>query len=155
MPAGKLVENLAATIAHRQRAGHAACRKMFHQSEKERQIGGIDALFIDRQDEGAARRVHQIVGVLDAFGDPFEREQTSQRIAGDKAHKLVVADFGIDRHVSARRMELVLFERSARDPDFTRHVEDHALLERRDDVDRDIIAAAKRLDHFFDDNFRR
>src|SRR3569833_1624157 len=47
---------------------------------------------------------------------------------------------------------LVLLGGSARDPDLTWYIEDHALLQRRDDVDRDIIATAERFDHFLDDD---
>ena len=42
---------------------------MIHQAKEERQVTGIDALFIQRQEIGAARRGQQVVRILDALGD--------------------------------------------------------------------------------------
>ncbi len=99
MPAGKLVQNATLGIADRKRARHAASRQMLHQPEKERQILWIDALFVEGQNERTLRRMHQIVGVLDALGDALARQQAAQVIGTDEARELFVADFGIDRHV--------------------------------------------------------
>ncbi len=47
---------------------------------------------------GPRRRVHDVVGVLDALGDALEGQQLAQPIAGDEARQLLVADFGVDGH---------------------------------------------------------
>ncbi len=69
--------------ASRTGSGHVTPRavEVFHQPEKERQILGIDALFVERQDEGAFRRMHEIIRVLDAFGNSLERQQVAEPIA--------------------------------------------------------------------------
>ena len=72
--AGKHVENVSLVVAHRQRTRDITRREVFHKPEKKRQIVGIDALFVDRQDERARRRVHEIVRVLDAFGNSLVRQ---------------------------------------------------------------------------------
>ena len=55
-PVGQPSERLAATVAHRLRAGEAARRQMFDQIEEERQIVGGDALLVEGQDEKAVGR---------------------------------------------------------------------------------------------------
>ena len=68
-PAGELADHLAVAPVHRQRTGDALLRQMLHQAEEERQVGAVDALLVERQDVGAARRVQQEIGVLRALGD--------------------------------------------------------------------------------------
>ncbi len=69
-------------LASRTGRGHVTPRaeRCSIKPEKKRQIVGIDALFVDRQDEGALRRVHEIVGVLDALGDSLVRQRLAEPI---------------------------------------------------------------------------
>ena len=50
-PAGKPAQRLAVAVVHRQRAGDAAPGEMLHQAEEEGQVGRVDALLVERQDE--------------------------------------------------------------------------------------------------------
>jgi hypothetical protein len=70
---GKLIQDATAHIAHRQRARHTARGKMLHKTEKKRQIVRIDALLVDRQNEGALSRMHKVIGIFDALCDSLAR----------------------------------------------------------------------------------
>ena len=71
---------------------------MLHESEEERQIAARHALLVERQDEGALGRVHDVVGVLDAFGDALVGQELAQPVAGDEGREVLVRDFGVDGH---------------------------------------------------------
>ena len=84
--------------AHRQRAGHAIRREMLHQAEEPRQVGGIDALFVEREDEVALRRAEREIAVLDALRDAAEGDQMADVIVGKERGERVVGNLGIDGH---------------------------------------------------------
>ena len=71
---------------------------MVHQAEEERQVGLVDALLVDGQDELTLLGVQQIVGVLDALGDALVGQQLADVVAGDEVSQLVVGNFGVDGH---------------------------------------------------------
>ena len=68
------------------------------EAEEERQVLARDAALVEREDEGPARGVHDVVGVLDALGDALVGEQLAQPVAGDEGRELLVGDFGVDGH---------------------------------------------------------
>jgi len=43
---------------------------VLHEAEEERQVGRIDALLVEGEDELAPGRGQQVVGILDAFAIP-------------------------------------------------------------------------------------
>ena len=139
-------------IAHRRRAGDAVRGQVLHQPEVERQVAGLDALFVEREDERAPRRVHDVVGVLDALGDALEGQQLAQAIAGDEARQLLVADFGVDGH------GCLDFRATSGDggggAQLARNVEGDALERRGDRLDRHVEALAEGLDDLFDERSR-
>ena len=45
--------------------------QMIHQSDEERQVICLDALFVERQDEPATLGMEDEIGVLDALRDPL------------------------------------------------------------------------------------
>ena len=63
---------VAVAAMDRLRAVDAARREMIHQAEEERQVLGVDALLVEREEVLAARRGQQVVGVLDTLGDALE-----------------------------------------------------------------------------------
>src|SRR5205085_672602 len=82
---------------------------------------------VNRQDEGARRRVHQIVCVLDALGNAFARQKAAKTVTGDEACKLLVADVCVNRHAALTSpITSELLGRRARHPYLTGHVEDEA-----------------------------
>src|SRR3954453_23656914 len=83
---------------HRPGADYAALGQMLHQAEKPRQIGRVDPLLVERQDEVAVRGAERVVAVLDALGDAAERDQPADLVVRQEGVKRVVGDFGIDRH---------------------------------------------------------
>ena len=70
-PAGKSPKRFRTTVLDRKRAVQAFGGEMLHQAEKERQVGLVHPLLVEREDKRALRGVEIIVGVLDAFGDAF------------------------------------------------------------------------------------
>ena len=96
--AGQRAQRLAVAAVDRPRAGDAARRQMIHQAEEERQVPGVDALFVERQDVLAARRGQQVVGVLDALGDALEGVGFADVVFGEEGLELGVADFRVDGH---------------------------------------------------------
>ena len=58
--------------AHRQRAGDAPRGQMLEQSQEERKIAFMHALFIKREDVRAALGLQKVIGILHAFGDALE-----------------------------------------------------------------------------------
>jgi hypothetical protein len=71
---------------------------MVEQREEKRQVGGIDALFVQGQDEGTALGAQQVVGILDSLGDAFARDRLAKRIVGEEAPQLVIGNVGVDSH---------------------------------------------------------
>ena len=72
-------------LASRTGRGHVTPRaERCSIAREKRQIVGIDALFVDRQDERALRRVHEIVRVLDALGDSLVRQKFAEPISADE-----------------------------------------------------------------------
>ena len=69
--AGQRLEQSPMPRLHRLRANKAARGEMFHQAEKERQVAGVYALFIEREDEKPSLDMEQIIGVLDASAIPL------------------------------------------------------------------------------------
>ena len=67
-------EHPAVVTLDRQRTGDALAGKVVHQTEEEGQVVGVDALLVEGQDVEAAIGFDAVVGVLDAFGDPFGRQ---------------------------------------------------------------------------------
>ena len=73
---------------------------MIHQAEKERQVLRGDPLLVKRQDEAAAFRLEQEVGVLHPFGDTLERGDGADVVFGDKGLDLLVADIRVYGHLA-------------------------------------------------------
>ena len=97
-PASQRADHRAVMAMHRQRTGDALLGEMIHQPEEERQVRLLDALFVQRQDEGACRGVQQEVGILRAFGDALVGEQLADRIILQESGKLALRHIGINRH---------------------------------------------------------
>src|SRR3954469_4303090 len=83
-PPGQASERGALPVAHRLRTGQAAPREVLHKAEKKRQVALAHALLAKRENEGAAARVQEVVGVLDAFGDAFARQHRADVVGGDE-----------------------------------------------------------------------
>src|SRR5579883_310254 len=96
-PAGQRAQRLAVFVPHRLRTIQPAQSKVRHQAEKERQVTFGDALFIQRQDEGARRGVEQEVGILHALGDALVGQQFADLVVFQKIRKFVGGD-GVNRH---------------------------------------------------------
>jgi hypothetical protein len=97
-PPGELAEGGAVLHPHRLRAGEAARREMLHEADEEGQVGGIHALFVERQDEAAGRGMEQEVGVLDTLGDALEGQELPDVVAREMGRELLGGDIGIDGH---------------------------------------------------------
>ena len=54
--------------------------QMFEQSIEKRQIIGIYAVFIQRQDEAALGGLHEKIAVFDALGNALKRDQIAHII---------------------------------------------------------------------------
>ena len=67
--------------AHRLRTDQPVLGEMLHQADEPGQIVGIDALFIEREEEVAARGAQRVVGVLDALGDAAEGDHGADVVA--------------------------------------------------------------------------
>ena len=83
---------------HRQRAGQVVARQMLHQAQEERQVGGVDPLLVDGQDEAAALGQEAEVGVLDPLGDALERNRRPQLVVGEEGVQVGSGDRRVDRH---------------------------------------------------------
>ena len=70
--------------------------EVVHQAEKERQIVGVDALFVERQDEGAGGGVEEEIRVFRTLGDALVGEQPSRRIFLQEGLELAFGNVGID-----------------------------------------------------------
>ena len=90
MAAAEPAQGGAITAGHRQRAGDAATGEMGHQAEEPRQLGGFDALLIEREDEVAGGGAHREIAVLDAFGDAAEGERGADVVVGEERRQCVV-----------------------------------------------------------------
>ena len=95
----EFAERFAGAIAHRLRTGDAAFGQMLHQPDEERQIGGPDPLFVEREDVLASRGAQQEIGVLDALGDPLERNDVADFVQREEVAQRLIRDFGVDSHV--------------------------------------------------------
>ena len=98
------LQNLAAGIDNRAGDREAFGRKMAHQRQEPGQIAGIDALFIQGEDEAPACGFEQKIAVLDAFGDALEADCGADIIAGQKGRQIIGADRGVNGHRSATRV---------------------------------------------------
>src|SRR5260370_15159037 len=96
--AGQGAQRVAVATVDRLGADDTVRRQMVHQAEEERQVPGVDALFIEREEVLATRRGQQGVGILDTFGNAFEGVGFADVVFGEEGFKLRVADFRIDRH---------------------------------------------------------
>ena len=99
----EVAERIAVAALYRQGAGHAALGQVLHQRQKPRQVGRIDALFIEREDEVARGGAQGVVAVLDALGDAAERDQLADVVFGEERGEGFVGDFGVDRHLTSER----------------------------------------------------
>ena len=66
---------------------------------KKGRSSGPDALFIKRDDEGAAIGLKVEIGILHPFGDALEGQRRADLVAGEQALQLLEPDIGIDRHI--------------------------------------------------------
>src|SRR6266853_4144033 len=96
--AGQRAERFAAFTLHRLRTIDAVRGQMRHQVKKERQIAFGDALLVQRQDEVSRRGVEQEVGILDALGDAFVRQQFADVVMFKEFRKFVGGNVGVNRH---------------------------------------------------------
>ena len=71
---------------------------MVHQTQKERQISGINPLFIERQDERALIGGQQIVGVFHPLGNTLEGMKRADIVSRQVGGEFVVTDVRINRH---------------------------------------------------------
>ena len=112
-----VLQRHALAVGNRLRHRQALARQMRHQRQEPWQVAGIDALFIQRQEEPPARRLDEIIAVLDALGDALETGRHAELITGEKAGKVGGGNLRIDRHASrlfggegARQLEDHLFD---------------------------------------------
>ena len=97
-PPGEAAERLPAPVAHRLRAGQPAPGQVLHQAEEERQVGLPHPLLVQREDEGAAARVQEVIGVLDPLGDALAGQHRADVVGGDERRQLLVRDLRVDGH---------------------------------------------------------
>ncbi len=91
----------AGAIADGLRTSDAALRQMLHQTDEERQVLGFDPFLVEREDVLAGGGAHQVVGILNPFGDALERGHFANVVKRQKGAQRIVRDFGINGHVSS------------------------------------------------------
>ncbi len=69
---------------------------MLHEAEEKRQVAGIHALFVQRQDQRIFRRVQQEVGIFHPFGNALVGGKLAHIILGKEGPQIGFADIGID-----------------------------------------------------------
>ena len=94
----QFLQYLPAAIGHRAGHGQALGREMAHQRQKPRQIAGINAFFIQGEDETAARGFSQEIAVFNAFRDALEADGAADIISSQKRRQIGRADRGVDGH---------------------------------------------------------
>ena len=67
--------------------------------EEEGQIGRIDSLLVQCEEDRPLLGMEEIIRILHAFGDALVGQQRPHLVGGDEGSELVVGDFGIDCHV--------------------------------------------------------
>ena len=77
---------------------NAALGQMFHQADEEGQVLGMNALFVQGQDEGAPVGLEVEVGVLDALGDALEGQRLADIVLLQQPLQILETDFRIDGH---------------------------------------------------------
>jgi hypothetical protein len=83
---------------HRQRTRHAALGQVLHETEEERQVVAVHPLLIKRQDELAAGRVDEEIGVLHPLGDAAIGLQRADVVVGEEGAEFGLVDVGVDGH---------------------------------------------------------
>ena len=81
-----------------QGAVQAGFGQMLHQADEEGQVFGMDPLFVQGQDEGAAVGLEVEIGILDAFRDALEGQRRADIVLLQQPFQLLETDLGIDRH---------------------------------------------------------
>ena len=74
-------------------------REVVHEADIERQVAARNVLE-EREDVLARRRREEVVGVLDALRDAFERLELAQGVALEERARLGVGNGGEDRHLA-------------------------------------------------------
>ena len=77
--------------------------QMLQQRIEKRQIIRVNAVFIERQNEAALRRFDKEIAVLDAFGNPFERDEFAGVILVQQRGNLFRAQLRINGQVRLPR----------------------------------------------------
>ena len=134
--------DLAIARVHRRGTLNAGTRQMLHQSEIERQVGGVNPHLVECEDVRALDRLQIIIRVRDAFGDAFEDMRLAQRVSREEDLQLFKGDVGIDGHA------LCTLKR-ARQPELDVFAGDNLFLHGQS------IAGAKSRDDLGDKNLRR
>ena len=102
-PSGKPAQRFAVAVVHRQWAVDAAFGEMLHQAEEEGEVGRVDPLLVEGEDELALLGREQVVGVLDALGDALDREHGAEIVAADEGLELLIGEIGVDRQAGLTR----------------------------------------------------
>ena len=98
VPPAQVPQRGAVAAAHRLRADQAVLRQMLHQAEEPGQFRRVHPLFIQGQDEVAARGLQRVVGVFHALGDAAIGDHGADVVAGRKVRQRLVGDLGVNRH---------------------------------------------------------
>ena len=61
----------------------------------------MHALFVERQDVGAAIGLQIEIGILDAFGDALEADRLADVVTGEQRFEIFEGDVGVDGHGAA------------------------------------------------------
>ncbi len=96
--AGEAVQIGAIARTHRQRAGQAVLGEMFEQAKEPGEIGRIDPLFVEGQDEIALGGAQGVIAVFHAFGNAAKGDGFAQIILGEEGVEHAIGDFGIYGH---------------------------------------------------------
>ena len=88
----------AVAVVNRARDGAIAFRQMIEQAEEIRQFGQLDAALVHCQDEPAAGRFDQPVGIGYAFGNALGRNEFADIVLADKRGEFFGAEMRVDRH---------------------------------------------------------
>ncbi len=100
---GQLLQQVPRAVRDRPRHRQAGVGAMRHQGEKIGQVGRLDPLLVERQDEAAAGRIDQVVRVLDALGDALAGHRGTDIVARQERRQAGGVDVGVDRHWLRRR----------------------------------------------------
>ena len=117
--------------------------EMLHQRKEIREVLAPHPLLVKCENVASALGMDEIVGVLDALGDAFERGQCADGIAADEVRKLLVRDVGIDGHLKRRHFSQL-----------ARELEGNVFLRRGDGLDLRFEARPEGVDDLIDQNLR-